>query len=58
MRTRNYVLLFISASLLVVAGALLKIEKHEYASFVLGAGMSIQALVIISFVVRTVNKKS
>ena len=57
MKTRTYLILFLAASLLVIAGALLKIEKKDTANLVLGISLLAQGGVLIAFLYQRLVRK-
>jgi len=57
MKTRTYLILFLAASLLVIAGALLKIEKKDTANLVLGISLLAQGVVLIAFLYQRLVRK-
>ncbi len=52
MKNRSLLILFIVSSLLVIAGAYLKILHYQYADAVLGGAMLFQLAVIVFFLVK------
>lgn len=53
---KNDIILLISGMVLVIIGALLKINHFEYSKWVLILGLAIEAYVLASLVIKSLKK--
>ncbi|MFC6098310.1 hypothetical protein ACFPVY_16795 [Flavobacterium qiangtangense] len=58
MKNKTLYIFFILGALLIIAGALLKIEHYENAGFILGAGLGLEVGAVAFFIGKLIGMKN